>query len=174
MGLNEALFVGAAAFALLCATAVVFVRHTVYAALFFVAHLGAVAVLYALLNAPLIAALQIMVYGGAVMVLFLFAIMILDSNELEKLKEGGEAKSFLWGGAAFTLLLAAFFGMANRFNLSAVLAPGSDKGPALSLDNVKQVARSLYGEHLFAFELVGVLLLVAVVGILVMAKRRLD
>ncbi len=82
MGLNGLLFAALAAFAVASALAVVFVRHTVYAALFFVAHLMALSGIYALLNAPLLAVVQVMVYGGAVMVLFVFAIMILDANEL--------------------------------------------------------------------------------------------
>src|SRR6186713_2841666 len=89
MGLSGLIFAACAAFALAAALAVVFTRNTVYSALWFVAHLGAVAVMYALMNAPLLGALQVMVYAGAVMVLFIFAIMILDIEQLEDEEIGG-------------------------------------------------------------------------------------
>jgi NADH-quinone oxidoreductase subunit J len=175
VGLNDLLFFLLGTFALASAAAVIFTKHTVYAALFFVSHLMALAGIYALLNAPLIAVLQVMVYGGAVMVLFVFAIMILDANEEEKLTPKGEIKSLAWAGVLGLGLIGAFFGFANRFNFHEALAPTTaSAGSVLFEDNVRQLARLLYKDYLFAFELTGVLLLVAVVGIMVMAKRKLD
>ena len=180
MGLNDALttslFAVAAAIALSTALAVVFTKRTQYAALFFVTHLMALAGIYALLNAPTLAALQIMVYAGAVMVVFIFAIMILDADELEKLSpHAGEGKTLAAAGALGILLIAAFFGFANRFNLAAALAPAAKEDAALlNADNVASLARSLYRGYLFPFEMTGILLLVAVVGIMIMAKRKLD
>ncbi len=176
MGLNDLLFCALAAMALISACAVIFTKHTVYAALFFVTHLMCLAGIYALLNAPIIAALQVMVYGGAVMVLFIFAIMILDSNEEQKLNPSeGEMKSLVWAGLLGLALVGAFFGFSNRFNISAALAPAAAAGsPSLSLDNIGNLGRMLYRDYLLAFEMTGVLLFVAVVGIMVMAKRKLD
>lgn len=175
MGLNELLFAACAGLALLTAVAVVFTKKTQYAALFFVTHLMALAAIYALLNAPVLAALQVMVYAGAVMVVFVFAIMILDADELEKLMPGNDGKTALIAGSLGLLLAGAFFGFSNRFNLSGALAPAAAKDAvSLSVDNVAVLARMLYRDYLVAFELTGVLLLVAVVGIMVMAKRKLD
>ena len=84
MGLNDALFAVFSFGALASAIAVVLTRNTVHAALHFVGHLLCLAVLYCLLNAPLLGVIQVMVYAGAVMVLFLFAVMILDIGEQER------------------------------------------------------------------------------------------
>jgi NADH-quinone oxidoreductase subunit J len=175
MGLNEAVFALCAVVALVAALAVVFTKRTQYAALFFVTHLLAVAAIYALLHAPVLAALQVMVYAGAVMVVFVFAIMILDADELAKLMPSGEGKTVLISGALGLAMVSAFFGFSNRFNITGALAPGAPADQAsLSVDNIAALARLLYRGYLPAFELVGILLLVAVVGIMVMAKRRLD
>jgi NADH-quinone oxidoreductase subunit J len=176
VGLNDALFAASAALALLSAMAVVFTKRTQYAALFFVTHLMSLAAMYALLSAPVLAALQVAVYGGAIVVVFIFAIMILDADELEKLMpSAGEAKQVGIAGALGLLLIAAFFGFANRFDLTHSLKAFPEKnGAVLGTDNMVQLARVLYRDYLFAFELTGILLLVAVVGIMVMAKRNLD
>lgn len=173
--MNEALFGLCAALALLTALAVVFTKRTQYAALFFVTHLMALAAIYALLNAPVLAALQVMVYAGAVMIVFVFAIMILDADELEKLMPKNEGKTALVAGCLGLGLASAFFGFSNRFNLVGALAPAAAADAAgLSVDNVKLLARMLYRDYMPAFQLTGILLLVAVVGIMVMAKRKLD
>lgn len=175
MGLNEVLFALCALLALVTALAVVFTKRTQYAALFFVTHLMALAAIYALLNAPVLAMLQVMVYAGAVMIVFVFAIMILDADELEKLMPGNEGKTFLIAGGLGMGLVAAFFGFSNRFDIAASLAPGAAAGaPSVSIDNIALLARTLYRDYLVAFEATGLLLLVAVVGIMVMAKRKLD
>lgn len=179
MGLNDllapSLFVLAAALALITALAVVFTKRTQYAALFFVTHLFCLASIYALLNAPVLAFLQVMVYAGAVMIVFVFAIMILDADELNKLMTDNVGKTALVAGGLGLALMGGFFGFSNRFNLAGSLAPAAKaEMPLLSADNFASLARVLFREYLFAFELVGVLLLVAVVGIMVMAKRKLD
>jgi NADH-quinone oxidoreductase subunit J len=176
MGLNEILFAACAGLALATALAVVFTKRTQYAALFFVTHLMSLAAIYALLNAPVLAALQVMVYAGAVMVVFVFAIMILDADELEKLMPSqGEGVTVLVSGGLGLLLISAFFGFANRFKLAEALAPAAKAGSAgLAEGNIEALARLLYRGYLPAFELTGILLLVAVVGIMVMAKRKLD
>jgi len=173
--LNEILFDLCAALALITALAVVFTKRTQYAALFFVSHLMAIAAIYALLNAPVLAALQVMVYAGAVMVVFVFAIMILDADELEKLMPAQEGKTFIVAGVLGLALIGAFFGFSNHFDVTHALAPAAAANATLlSVDNMASLARVLYRDYLFPFEMTGVLLLVAVVGIMVMAKRKLD
>ena len=85
MGLNELLFGLFAATALASALAVVVTRNTVYAALYFVTHLMCLAAIYGFHHAPILGVLQVMVYAGAVMILFVFAVMILDLGEQEHL-----------------------------------------------------------------------------------------
>lgn len=174
MGLKELLFALGAALAVATAFAVVLTKRTQYAALFFVTHLMAIASLYAILNAPVLAFLQIMVYAGAVMVVFVFAIMILDADELEKLMPKSEGLTYTVGGFIGLLLVGAFFGFSNHFDVASTLAPAPSAANNLSVDNLASIGRVLYGQNLPIFEMTGVLLLVAVVGIMVMAKRKLD
>ena len=84
MGLSQMFFIACAAFALATALAVVFTRHAVYSAFFLVLHMLSLSAIYGLLNAPLIAVIQVMVYAGAVVVLFVFALMILGASILPK------------------------------------------------------------------------------------------
>lgn len=175
MGLNDVLFAVFSFGALASALAVVLTRNTVHVALHFVGHLLCLAALYCLLQAPLLGVLQVMVYAGAVMVLFLFAVMILDIGEQER-----SPIVFFVGQAAGAVLLALLlfallaFGL-SRDGLDAALAPlGASQAPGVDVDNIARVARALFGAGALTFEAVGVLLLTAVVAVMVMAKRTLE
>lgn len=175
MGLNELLYALFASLALASALAVVVTRNTVYAALFFVAHLLSLAVIYGLNHAPLLGVIQVMVYAGAVMVLFLFAVMMLDIGEQEAQDLGEKPGQLLAAGGLAGALLAVFFGFSNQFNLVAALAPaGPADAAGFGADNIAAVARILFRDYALAFEASGLLLLVAVVAVMVMAKRRLE
>ena len=173
MGLNEIIYGMAAATALAAALAVVSTRNTVYAALFFVTHLLALAGVYASLNAPLLAVMQVMVYAGAVMVLFTFAIMILDVPSLENAARHF-GRRLPWLVLVAVTLLAALMLVITiapaDFMLAKVMLPEMAAGE----QSIRTLARMLFARYLLAFEMVGVLLLVAVVGVVVMAKRRLE
>jgi NADH-quinone oxidoreductase subunit J len=175
MGLNEILFALFAAVALVSAFAVVVTRNTVYAALYFVAHLLCLAALFAFHHAPVLGAIQVMVYAGAVMILFVFAVMILDLQQQESQDLASQPLLLAASTGLVLLLWGAFFGFSNRFNLASALAPvGDPSKPALDVDNVYQIARLLFRDYALAFEAVGVLLLLAVVAVMVMAKRKLE
>ena len=174
MGVAEILFILSAAYALASAVGVLASKHTVYAALYFVSHLMAVAVIYALLNAPLIAVLQVMVYAGAVMILFLFAIMILDASVLEKINPMREKAHWVVGGIMAAALTFLFSSYAGGSKVVEALAPGRSGDMPATTENVKGIALLLFRDHVLSFELVGILLLVAVVGVIVLAKRRLE
>ncbi len=174
MGLTQALFFTFAALALASALSVVFTRHTVWAAYLFVAHLLCLAVLYACLSAPLVAVLQVMVYGGAVMVLFIFAIMILDASVLGRLDWRQEA---LQAGLSLALglgLAGLLFYVLDRHAPALALANPVSASADLGRGNVAALGRMLYTQYLLPFEVISVLLVVAAVGILVMAKRKLE
>jgi NADH-quinone oxidoreductase subunit J len=175
MGLNELLFGLVAAVALSSALAVVATRNTVYAALFFVLHLLCLAALYAFHHAPILGALQVMVYAGAVMILFVFAVMILDLHQQET-QDLAEQPGLLAAAGGLTLLLwGLFFGFSDKFKMASALAPAGDPSKAdVSVDNLAQIARLLFRDYALAFESVGVLLLLAVVAVMVMAKRKLE
>ncbi|MGH7443107.1 MAG: NADH-quinone oxidoreductase subunit J family protein [bacterium] len=162
---------GALAFAL----AVVLTRNTVHVALNFVAHLLCLGALYCLLDAPLVGVIQVMVYAGAVMVLFLFAVMILDLKEEERepafSSVGQVLGALILAGFIFVLLTVGI----SHAGLENALAPaGAAATPSVVVDNVASVGRALFREGALTFETVGVLLLTAVVAVMVMAKRKLE
>ncbi len=175
MGLNGALFGLLAAVALALALCDIVTRNTVYAALYFVAHLLCLAGIYAFHHAPVLGALQVMVYAGAVMILFVFAVMILDLHKQET-QDLAEQPWLLAGAGTLVLTLwGLFFGFSHKFQLATALAPAGDPAkPPLSADNIYQIARLLFRDYALAFEAVGLLLLLAVVAVMVMAKRKLE
>jgi NADH-quinone oxidoreductase subunit J len=173
MGLSYILFMVFAFSAILSALAVVMTRNTVHAALHFVGHLLCLAGLYSLLHAPLLGVLQVMVYAGAVMVLFLFAVMILDMGEQERSTIASSRWQFAAAVVAAVALAAALAAFAKP-SLGAALAPAGDAAKDLAADNIREIARALFRQYALAFEAVGVLLLTAVVAVMVMAKRKLE
>lgn len=170
--MGEAFFWMVAILATVTAVGVVMVRDTVYSALLLVVHLLAVAVLFVLLNAELIAAVQVVVYAGAIMVLFLFVIMMLGlergEGAMERLR-GQRPLALLLGGAMAILLgvvmsRAVIQPVAGALSPQDVLAMGG---------NTQAVGRLLFSDYLLAFEVTSLLLLVAIIGAVVLAKRRL-
>jgi NADH-quinone oxidoreductase subunit J len=131
-----------------------------------------IAVFYVTLSAQFIAAVQIIVYAGAIMVLFLFVIMLLNMSAPQALVERGKLQRpvAIGLGLVFFLVLVA----------SRTLVPGSEVEPAQSridaIGTVQSVGLNLYDPNrpwLFPFEVTSILLLVAVVGAIIMAKRRI-
>lgn len=122
------------------------------------------AALYVLLRAHLVAALQVLVYAGAIMVLFVFVIMLLSLSD----KELGEPKwtFFKWLGIVAAVLIAAFA-------IFAVSGGSQALAPSPAAGTFAQIAEIIYTDYALAFELIAVLLLVAIVGAVVVAKRRI-
>jgi NADH-quinone oxidoreductase subunit J len=142
-------------------------RSPMYAAMNLVAAFFCLAGIYVLLSAHLVAFLQILVYAGAVMVLFLFVIMLLslghEHEELERLKQV-QWLGFVLGGGGMMALLAWI----SREVASAAQAPiGADFG------TVKAVGRLLFTQYLLPFEATSLLLTVAIVGAVVVAKEKI-
>ncbi len=157
--------VTAVAFAL----GMIFRRNPVHCALHLVGVLLALSGMFVLLNAPFIAAVQILVYAGAIMVLFLFVLMLLNIKGETPLLTPGAAKGF-----GFFFALIAFVEL-----LWIVLSRGTDEGPAAAarplpagFGSPAEIGRVLYSTWLFPFEVTSILLLVAVVGAVVLAKRK--
>jgi NADH-quinone oxidoreductase subunit J len=168
--LEIALFCVFATIAILCALGVVFHRNPVHCALLLVAVLLSLSGLFILLNAQFIAALQVIVYAGAIMVLFLFVLMLLNFRGDQEVLTPGAAKGF---GFLFALLVMVEL-------LWAALSPnGAESGglpsaPTLASDfgSPAAIGRILYTTWLYPFEITSILLLVAVVGAVVLAKRK--
>jgi len=153
-----------------CAILVISHRNPVSSALFLIATMVSLAILFLTLNAPFLAVIQIIVYAGAIMVLFLFVIMLLNLRKDEFGPERKKAQRFfaILFGFLFLILLAT----AINVGLSTF---GHPEAPATKLipAGVEPLAELLFTKYLFPFELASVLLLVAIVGAIVMAKRKL-
>lgn len=154
--------------ALLCITR----RSPVASALWLVTTLFSLAGIFVLLEAQFIAALQVMVYAGAIMVLFLFVIMLLN------LGRGGPSDLAGWTGRAIALalalLLAAELGALTRTPLARVLTvpPGTLSQVSQERGVVAVISDALFRTYLVPFEVTSIVLLAAIIGAVVLAKRR--
>lgn len=156
--------------ATVCAIAVISHRNPVASALFLIAVMVSLAVLFLTLNAPFLAAIQIIVYAGAIMVLFLFVIMLLNLRRDEFGPEKRKAQRFF--GIIFGFLFLILIATAIDFGLSSIGQPEVSV-EKLAPAGVEPLAELLFTKYLFPFELASILLLVAIVGTIVMAKRKL-
>ncbi|MFZ9628673.1 MAG: NADH-quinone oxidoreductase subunit J [Ilumatobacteraceae bacterium] len=170
-------FIAASAMVVVGALGVVLRRHPVHAALSLVLTLFGVAVHFIALRANFLAAAQVIVYAGAIVVLFLFVIMLLGVDTAEDLHlEPFRVQRPV--AAVVGVALVSFLGIAIVASRDAATAvpgqgvevPGPD-GAALHDGNITALARDLFSSHVFAFELTSVLLVVAVVGTVVLARR---
>jgi NADH-quinone oxidoreductase subunit J len=153
-----------AALALVSALVVVVHRNPVYSTMSLVVTLVSLAALFVLLGAPFIAALQVLIYTGAIVVLFLFVIMLLNV-QAEEMPQGGQAAQ-RWASILAAAVFAGFLVMLFR------QAGGAEPGPLTpDLVSLRNLARELFSAYLLPFEIVGLLLLVAVVGATIVARR---
>jgi len=171
MNLTLMLFYVLAVAAVATAAGLLLSRNSVYAALFLVLNFATVAVFYLLLGAPFIALVQVTVYAGAIMVLFLFVIMLLGAEKLPK----GQVLPWqrpLAIGLAAVLLVEAGFLLFQRFELArstAILAaPGAELNTTAALQTL---GMALFSQYLLPFEVTSILLLVAMVGAIVLTKQ---
>ena len=164
--MGAALFLLVAVLTVAAALGVVLHPNPVKSALFLVVTLFLLAVVFVLLEAHMIAALQIIVYAGAIMVLFLFVIMLLNlqTDDPERGRHRYVLRGLAWlGGVALAVELAL---------LTRGATVGSSGAAPAGYGGAQAVARSLYTDFLFPFELTSILLLVAVVGAVVLAQRQ--
>jgi len=153
---------------LLTAMGVVVARNPVYAAMNLVAAFFFMAGIYVLLAAHLIALMQVLVYAGAVMVLFLFVIMLLSTGEEHRERERRRVMQYVGAIGAVSLFAVLVAAIAR--------VPDSAMGALAQPDRfgtVKAVGQVLYTEYLLPFEVTSLLLLVAIVGAVVVAKEKI-
>ena len=153
--------------------AMLFAPNAVHVALFLVATQVALALAFLLQGAFFVAAVQIIVYAGAIMVLFLFVIMLLGVDRREALIEPLPAQRGLAVGLGALLAAEILYIAFQGVNL---IAGGRDGGAALTAlnedpGNVKALARALFSRYLLPFEVTSILLVVAIVGVMVLARR---
>jgi NADH-quinone oxidoreductase subunit J len=153
------------------ALAMLFQRNAVHAALFLIINFFTIAVFYLVLGAPFLFAVQIIVYAGAIMVLFLFVIMLLgvDSSEslIERLKGQRTVAIVLGMGLALEL----FFAIRAGIGLSAKAPANFDKAVNTG-GNTAALSRVLFRQYFFPFEATSVLLIVAAIAVMVLASRQ--
>jgi NADH-quinone oxidoreductase subunit J len=142
-------------------------KNPVHSALALIVTLLAQAAIYLMLYAPFVAGVQIILYAGGIMVLFLFVIMLINIDR--SVRERQFNSQWVIGIIAATalggLFIAAFTKGKNMFpDHPLTLAEG---------DNTQRIATMLYGQYMFAFEIASLLLLVAIIGAVVMAKKRI-
>ena len=159
------------------ALGVVFHRNPVKSALFLISFFVALAATYALIGAEVLATVQILVYVGAIMVLFLFVIMLIavreESFESPMSNVGRMAVIVAMAIAFFIQLLLLLQIRIGKGDLNPVAQPTATRAAGKPLTEAPQVlAAGIFKDYLLAFELVSLLLLVAVVGAILIAKRN--
>jgi NADH-quinone oxidoreductase subunit J len=138
--------------------------------LFLIVNLFCMALFFLILQAQTLAALQVIVYAGAIMVLFVFVIMLLNLRAEQGLRTGRGAQR--WAALAFSAAFAAllFYALRHRHGMTFV-----EPQPFLEgFGTARDLGSLLFGEYLFATEAASVLLIAAMVGAVILAKRRLD
>jgi NADH-quinone oxidoreductase subunit J len=167
--MERILFDAAAILALLFAAVMVLHRHPVKSVLALVVSFFGLAVCFVLLSAPFIAVIQVIVYAGAILVLFLFVLMLLNIPAEEHRRDSRPIQRFLSGlgilvFGAMLLALLRDAGVPERVS-------GGPAEPGAAVD-IGALARLLFSEYLLPFEALSVLLLAALVGAFVLARRE--
>jgi len=162
------LFFVFAIIAVVCAINVVVQTHPISSAISLVGVMGSLAVLYLLLGAEFLAAAQVIVYAGAIMVLFVFTIMLLNAGAENR--EGRSLAAQLLG----VPLLVAFLGLMayfveRLFPSSTMVHFGGFTG-----GGVREIGKALFGAYLLPFEVTSILILIAIVGAIVLARKEMD
>jgi NADH-quinone oxidoreductase subunit J len=157
-----------AALAVLGAVILILAREPIHSALALILVMVALAVLYLLLGAEFIAAVQVIVYAGAIMVLFVFVIMLLNAGEEERTNRSKLAPYVgLPLGIFLTLELAYWI---SRTAIGSTVVAGAG-GPAQASSTV-ELSKLLFRDFLFPFETTSILILIAILGALVLARRE--
>ena len=164
-----ALFYVFAAISVLASLLVITRRNPIYSVLLLIASFGALSGLYVLLDAPFVAVIQIIVYAGAIMVLFLFVVMLLNAPHEETVYDEHTHPLMRPGPKRFGTLLAAV--LIVELVLALTKRGESGVSPGGALISVNTIGQLLFTEYAFAFEVTSVLILVAMVGAVVLARR---
>jgi NADH-quinone oxidoreductase subunit J len=162
--METVVFAAVATCAVVSAVGVVARPNPLHGALCLVGNLFCVAVLYLMLGAEFLALAQVIVYAGAIMVLFIFAIMLLIPDKVETSADprGRQRRLALPLAAALGAMVVLVIG---RIGIARDPVPGGDGG-------IGTIGRLLFTDYLFPFEVTGILLLAALVGALTLTKRR--
>ena len=166
MPLDNVVFWVFAPIAVASAIGMLFMRNAVHAALFLIVDFMCIAVMFLLLDAPFLFAVQIIVYAGAIMVLFLFVIMLLGVDRHENLREGLRGQRIV--GVAIAVGVALEIGLAVR----AGIGFGRRAAPSTLSGTAEALAKPLFTTYFFPFEVTSILLIVAAIAAMVLAQRK--
>jgi NADH-quinone oxidoreductase subunit J len=157
-----------AAIALLASLGVVGQRNPMHSVILLITSFGALAGLYLLLDAPFTAVTQIIIYAGAIMVLFLFVVMLLNVAREESM-----VRTMGWSTLKIGAVLSVLMGIEVIWAFSRI-GPAwfGQEGEAASVSSVARIGSVLFTRHAFAFEATSILILVAMVGAIVIARRE--
>jgi NADH-quinone oxidoreductase subunit J len=169
MNIEAIVFYFFAVILLIAALRVITARNPVHAALFLVLAFFTAAAIWMLLRAEFLAIVLVLVYVGAVMVLFLFVVMMLDIN-LDRLREGFWSYLPLGATVGVLMVIEMVLVLGGRYFGAEQLPSPADPGPAYS--NTKELGRLLYTDYVYPFELAAVILLVAIVAAIALTIRR--
>jgi NADH-quinone oxidoreductase subunit J len=166
--MDAILFLIFAAIAVMCAINLVVQTHPISSALSLVGVMGSLAVLYLLLGGEFIAAAQMIVYAGAIMVLFVFTIMLLNARAERKIAKSSYARYF---GVP---LLAVFLGLV-AFVIQGILPKTEGvKFGTFTGGTAANVGMKIFTEYLLPFEVVSILILIAILGAIVLARKEVE
>jgi NADH-quinone oxidoreductase subunit J len=154
--------------AVICALNLVLQKHPISSALSLIGVMGSLAVLYLLLGAEFLAAAQLVVYAGAIMVLFVFVIMLLNAGA-----ETSSNKSWFAQIAGLPLLLAFIAVMGFLIEAFLPALRRVEFGSWLG-GSARDIGRALFTEYLLPFEITSVLILIAILGAVVLARKEID
>ena len=162
------LFLIFALIAVVCAINVVVQTHPISSAVSLIGVMGSLAILYLLLGAEFIAAAQVIVYAGAIMVLFVFVIMLLNAGAEEK-----KGRSFIVQLLGVPLLVS-FLGLLAWYVQRLYPSSATVKFGEFQEGSALAVGRALFTTYLLPFEITSVLILIAIVGAIVLARKEMD
>ncbi len=171
--LESLLFLIMGLITIVCALCVVFQKNPIYSAIFLIQTMVSLAVLYVLLHAQFIAAIQIMIYAGAIMVLFIFVIMLLN---LSKEDVEGERDPLLLQKSSAIILGFVLVVMIGVVTLKTVFLGTKDVYTPESISqigNTQLVGKLLFTKFLFPFEIASILLFAAIIGAIILAKKQI-
>lgn len=169
------LFIIFALIAIVAAAGVIVSRKPVYSALFLLLNFATLAAMYIMLEAQFIAAVQIIVYAGAIVVLFLFVVMLIGGGELTDIRDPHKTLRQRLTAPRITALVLGLLLLAGIvFGLVTGQLNTLTQGSAAAFDHgsAQAIASVLYTDYLLPFELAGILLLVGLIGAVVLAQRE--
>jgi NADH-quinone oxidoreductase subunit J len=169
MSVDLILFFVLALVAVAAAIGLLVSQNAVYSALFLVINFATVAVFYLLLGAPFIAMAQITVYAGAIMVLFLFVIMLLGAEKLAPGKVLPYQRPLAIGLAVVLVAEAAYLLLSRAQSVATIVAP---TGETNTVEEIRRLGMALFSDYLLPFEVTSIVLLVAMVGAIVLTIRE--